>query len=377
MIDGARVLNDHVLSALRSLEPESVDCCVTSPPYWGLRSYGTDPQVWGGSIDCSHDWDVLEATHSPGRDWDPTSGNSKVGRSGTAAGQAGAPSFRCSICGAWLGHLGLEPTPDLYAAHLVEVFQEVRRVLKPDGILWLNLGDSFARSGNTSRIDRSIRGSSDGCVRRSDRAPIRIGAEGLKRKDLVGIPWLIAFALRADGWYLRSDVIWSKPNAMPQSVKDRPTSSHEYVFLLSKSERYYYDASSILEPFADQRRGADGSRAPSERNRGGRADGYTNPNGIDPSANGGRNARSVWEISTKPYKGAHFAVFPRELPKRCILAGSREGGTVLDPFAGSGTTLEVALSLSRRAIGIELNPEYVSLIHDRLAAITPGLRFEE
>jgi DNA modification methylase len=246
--------------------------------------------------------------------------------------------------------IGLEDTPDEYVARIVEVFREVRRVLCDDGTLWLNLGDSYATPGSN-----------------------------LKHKDLVGIPWRVAFALQADGWYLRSDIIWSKPNPMPESVTDRPTKAHEYVFLLSKAARYYYDAEAIQEmtttpPGATwAERKAGGATAGNVIVGDGRRNGTQRVvHGKGVSSNltrqdGQRNARSVWQIATKPYSEAHFAVFPPELPERCIKAGSREGDTVLDPFMGSGTTAWVARHLGRRAVGCELNAEYLEIAARRLA----------
>jgi site-specific DNA-methyltransferase (adenine-specific) len=223
---------------------------------------------------------------------------------------------------------------------MVKVFREVRRVLRDDGTLWLNLGDSYASGGRGGGV-KGERGekqrSNKGALLGPKRAP-----DGFKSKDLVGIPWRVAFALHADGWYLRSDIIWHKPNPMPESVTDRPTKAHEYLFLLAKSERYYYDIAAIREPFADALQS-------------------------DPSANGGRNRRTVWTVTPQPYRGAHFAVMPEALVEPCILAGSRRGNRVLDPFAGSGTVGVVALRHGRRFIGMELNPDYCAMARHRIA----------
>ena len=320
------------LETLKQMKDESINCCVTSPPYWGLRDYGCD------------------------------------------------------------GQMGLESSPDEYVSKMVEVFREVKRVLRKDGTLWLNLGDSYAgswgnyaptgqggqRPKNTERWQReAYEGKADW------RPPTSNKLEGLKPKDLVGIPWMVAFALRADGWYLRSDIIWHKPNTMPESVRDRPTKAHEYIFLLSKSERYFYDADSIREPLSEQRAkqagklvdpGNDAKKRKKQiehdkkRGSGGHFDGHKwqmNPLG--------RNKRSVWTVATKPFKEAHFATFPPELPEICIKAGCPEGGTVLDPFAGAGTTLFVAEQLGRNSIGIELNPEYYEIIRRRMAGLEMNL----
>jgi DNA modification methylase len=251
-----RILCGDAREKLRELPERSVQTCVTSPPYFALRSYGGGEQ-----------------------------------------------------------EMGTEATPDAFAAALVEVFREVRRVLRDDGTVWLNLGDSYAASGSTSPQNResippSLRGGSDLFVG-SRRGQVAVA--GCKPKDLLGIPWLVAFALRADGWYLRSEIIWAKPNPMPESVTDRPTRAHEQVFLLSKQRSYFYDADAVREDWADKRMGRPGSLGERERNVGGRTDGFTTPAGIDPSANGGRNRRSVWTVTTQPYAEAHFATFPEKL----------------------------------------------------------------
>jgi site-specific DNA-methyltransferase (adenine-specific) len=262
--------------------------------------------------------------------------------------------------------IGLEDTPEAYVARMVEVFREVRRVLRDDGTLWLNLGDSYARTGGWASNDGL-----DGCARgESGRAKTNVQAgrngqkrpSGLKEKDLVGIPWRVAFALQADGWWLRQDIIWHKPNPMPESVRDRCTKAHEYVFLLSKSERYYYDAEAVKEAFADERQGKSGAY----KRRMETVNPYGRQNAEMPVSETGHNRRSVWTITTKPYSGAHFAVMPPDLVQPCILAGCPEGGTVLDPFAGSGTTLAVAAELGRNGIGCELNSQYVTLAIERI-----------
>lgn len=311
-----KILNGDCIEMLRSLPDASVDCCVTSPPYWGLRDYGHD------------------------------------------------------------GQIGLESTPEAYVARMVEVFREVRRVLRDDGTLWLNLGDSYARTGGWASNDGL-----DGCARgESGRAKTNVQAGrngqkrpgGLKEKDLVGIPWRVAFALQADGWWLRQDIIWHKPNPMPESVRDRCTKAHEYVFLLTKSQRYFYDAGAVSEPAVSVR--GPGNKKPL---KGVEEDGekHRTRAGLHVLAERcredgpplSRNRRSVWTVTTKPYSGAHFAVMPAALVEPCILAGCPEGGTVLDPFSGSGTTLAVAAELGRNGIGCELNPEYVKLSCDRIA----------
>jgi len=266
----------------------------------------------------------------------------------------------------------LEPTPEEYVVKLVEVFREVRRVLREDGVLWLNLGDSYNGSGKKeAQINSPKQMTSRGAnTQRGTRVA------GLKPKDLIGIPWQVAFALQADGWWLRSDIIWAKPNPMPESVRDRPTKSHEYLFLLTKSQRYYYDADAIKEPFTTSPnenyparskilgRGEQGASIARGNDR-------DKSGGFPPRNMAGRNKRTVWTIPTRAYKEAHFATFPEKLVEPCIIAGSREGDVVLDPFAGSGTVGVVCARYGRRFIGIELNPEYAAMAERRIKQVVP------
>jgi len=276
----------------------------------------------------------------------------------------------CRKCGATRidSQIGIEPTPEAYVARMVEVFREVRRVLRDDGTLWLNLGDSYS-GGKIGRADaerNGVDGFTGGQKFKGEKFSQRAVPDGLKPKDLVGIPWRVAFALQADGWYLRSDIIWAKPNPMPESVTDRPTKAHEYMFLLAKSERYYYDAEAIKEPATDtgSANGRDGrvedlsARPPNSSPRTLRRLDYSQR---------GRNKRSVWTIPTEPFPEAHFATFPQALIEPCIKAGCPAGGTVLDPFAGSGTTGLVAKRYGCRAVLIELNAAYCAIAARRLA----------
>lgn len=311
------ILRGDALELLRTLPPESVHTCVTSPPYYDLRDYGVD------------------------------------------------------------GQIGKEGTPEEYIKKLLQVFREVRRVLTRDGTLWVNIGDSYAGSGKGRMADGThydkrpsksgnYGGTREGHLKKTE-------AAGCKPKDLIGIPWMLAFALRADGWYLRQDIIWQKPNCMPESVQDRCTKSHEYIFLLSKQKKYYFDAKAIREPVT-------AAKGNAKTFRGGGA--YTNGRSFDNSAQveresrgnqenitGMRNRRSVWNVSTNGFRGAHFAVFPEKLIEPCISAGSPQGGTVLDPFAGSGTTGVVAVRAGRNFIGCEINADYADMAEKRISEV--------
>jgi DNA modification methylase len=457
--DWLTVMLGDCRQVMAEMEPESVHCVVTSPPYWGLRDYGT--ATWeGGEEACDHLRPPTSFVRNAGRDRAASGGTF---HDSPNMEPATAIPFRdvCGKCGAHRidSQLGLEPTPEAYVESMVAVFREVRRVLRSDGTVWLNLGDSYS-GGTTDRNDqdRNRRNENGPAATRQDRKlyDARAGRPravptGLKPKDLVGIPWRVAFALQADGWYLRSDIIWAKPNPMPESVTDRPTKAHEYLFLLSKSPRYYFDADAVRE--AAEARPQQRLTPVKEQPKGRlyAQDG----NGHAPTSQGGtgthRNLRSVWTIATQPYPGAHFATFPQALVEPCIKAGTSERGvcpecgapwervvevqrapssrdgqnsmrgaghfrtsaggpsnregrerlrvtsqettgwqptcrcehdgggwvpvpaTVLDPFAGSGTTGLVAQRLSRRAVLIDLNGEYLEQVMDRNRDIPLGL----
>lgn len=305
-----QILNGDCRETLKTLPDQSVHCCVTSPPYFGLRDYGHD------------------------------------------------------------GQIGLEQSPEDFISQLVSVFREVKRVLRNDGTLWLNLGDSYYnyRPGKGQALVKQSCASNgqdlpQTCARRGNKL------DGLKEKDLIGIPWMAAFALRADGWYLRQDIIWHKPNPMPESVQDRCTKAHEYIFLLSKSAKYFYDAESIEEDAKWERWG---NQTENKKHSG--TAGHLGGKTLEElPIRDKKNRRSVWSVPTKSYKGAHFATYPPELIRPCILAGCPEGGVVLDPFGGSGTTAAVANEEGRDAVLCELNPEYISLINKRLSEVQPKL----
>ena len=285
-------------------------------------------------------------------------------------GHRGGSSSNCHLCGAKRidEQLGLEDTPDDYIKNMVEVFRCVWDVLEDDGTLWVNIGDSYCNSNGFARASPEYQREGRNNMPANDRKLDKLHATGLKTKDLIGIPWMLAFALRADGWYLRQDIIWSKPNPMPESVQDRCTKAHEYIFLLSKSHKYHFDHVAIKEPATtvenrpsgivrDRVYDYDSKQKEMGRVRGGEET-------PEPTT---RNRHSVWNVATKPYSGAHFAVFPTELIEPCILSGAPVGGIVLDPFMGSGTTAQVAQDLGRQYIGCELNPEYGNLQKKRTA----------
>jgi DNA modification methylase len=366
-----RVLNGNCLDVLSELPEQSVNTCITSPPYYGLRDYGT--AEWkGGDENCEHTISHYSDNLKPEVDR-PFRGNRSA----------------CIKCGAIRkdSQLGLEETPEEYVENIVAVFREVRKVLRDDGTVWLNLGDSYASQGG-GQVEQTLRGD-ENIVNSHQLGKKGVGTsrnppKNYKQKDLMGIPWMVAFALRADGWYLRQDIIWHKPNPMPESVKDRCTKAHEYIFLLTKNKKYYYDNDAIREPHtweeskprpSGMERNAQKYR--SKVNYGGGGSGFAGHSG-SLKADGtslnhpdGRNKRSVWTVTTKPFKDAHFATFPPELIKPCILAGCPEDGTVLDPFGGSGTTGVVANRYGRNAILIELNDEYAEMSRNRIYNDSP------
>jgi DNA modification methylase len=370
-----KILKGDCRDVLRSLDADSVQTCVTSPPYWGLRDYGIPPSVWGGDPNCEHRWGAEIAVNATNHTTKARWNHTRNGRDELQPIKKRVSWLRtevkqgqfCQHCGAWAGAFGLEPTYQAYVDHAVEVFQEVRRVLRPDGTLWLNLGDSYC-SGNRATW-RSGASENKGQDVLND-MPRPAQPADLKPKDLIGIPWRVAFALQADGWWLRQDIIWSKPNPMPESVEDRCTKAHEYLFLMTKSDRYHYNAEAIKEASLteDPRRAGNKSHKYVTAYNGGSEEHRTKA-GLMAVADVPwllRNRRSVWSIATAPYPDAHFATFPPDLVTPCVLAGCPEGGTVLDPFGGAGTTGLVADRLKRNAILIELNPEYAGMAKRRI-----------
>lgn len=401
-MDNNKILQGDCLEVLKTLPDKSVDMCVTSPPYYGLRDYGTGEWI-GGDPNCPHRRLSKQSDKTiTGHAQDELKGN---------VGDAIYKTV-CPLCGAVRvdRQIGLEESPEEYIDKLVLVFREVKRVLKDEGTLWLNIGDSYWGSGSrgfdfTDRLsDRSLlQQGSKGTIDLHNLPKLVGNVNGYKNKDMIGIPWMLAFALRADGWYLRQDIIWHKPNPMPESVKDRCTKSHEYIFLLSKSPHYYFDYKAIQEEAVckDDRRHGEGRIAYDGKRLDGKDakaqqsfvkitdkrnkrdvwevdhknlqyNGQQNHSMHERRAEGlpdieyeKRNKRDVWSVTTKAVKEAHFATFPEKLVEPCILAGSPVGGVVLDPFFGSGTTGIVANRLNRSYIGIELNEEYVDIAKKR------------
>lgn len=402
------IRHGHVMDQLRLLPDNSVQVIVTSPPYWGLRAYGTKPQVWGGLPHCHHESNPCGLIHKggPAGKSSPRANRDNTALNAMADFDTGSS---CRFCGAWIGELGHEPTPAMFYQHLTEVFRECRRVLRKDGSLWLNMGDCHTGGGNGGNDVRGaiFHGAPTGA--KSNSATHRFnqpnrGVGKLAAKQLLGQPWRLAFALQDDGWWLRQGMIWDKPSPMPESARDRPTTSHEYIFLLSKSPRYYYDRLAASEPCTGNAHHRGAGVNPKAKKR---VNGWDTGPGLHrtidhntPKTDGreerglkvgpkfgrspgwrvrqnesfsravaalvpNRNWRTVWRFPYRPYKGAHFATFPEEIPRRAILAGSRPGDVILDPFAGSGTSGKVALELGRHAILIELQDSYIELIRRR------------
>ena len=413
-----QILQGNCIETLQKLDDESINTCITSPPYWGLRDYGTAEWI-GGDPDCPH----MRTTKISK---DTSTGHKAMFEKGSVVGDA-IYKKECPKCGAVRkdSQLGLEETPEEFVDNLVKVFREVKRVLRDDGTVWLNLGDSYSSGGRTTTTNQSLRGDKDYGVTRPK------PSKGIKPKDLIGIPWRVALALQQDGWYLRQDIIWHKPNPMPESVKYRCTKAHEYIFLLSKNVKYYFDNEAIKEDskYHGKDKKSDKGNIRYEGKRTSNKDTKAQQSFV--TINPKKNKRSVWTITTKPFKGAHFATFPKDLIEPCVLAGCPEkicvgcgkpyervmqkpkqlevdrnkrsglddrkvggvldkynrenppidlgvqkqcncetnetkAGTVLDPFGGSGTTGIVAVNNNRHAVLCELNQEYINLAKDRI-----------
>ncbi len=424
-----RILVGDCRDVLASMPAASVHCVVTSPPYYGLRDYKVPPTIWGGDPACEHRWGGGLQRHKGGGH----GAGSQLANGGRSIAEAQAETKKidagafCAECGAWRGALGLEPDYRLYVEHMVEVFRAVWRVLRDDGTVWLNIGDSYATDAGKSRKPGGTSATAEGrivdwdyrtrALRDGSHAgkhtamaadvpmtqPNRMPQPGLKPKDLMGIPWRVAFALQDDGWWLRQEIIWHKPNPMPESIVDRCTKAHEQVFLLAKSEAYFFDADAIAEPAV---RSDSGNLARKSRADFGGA--LNHPGRQDfavPWSGSRRNKRSVWTVATEAFPEAHFATFPTALVVPCVLAGASERGccptcgapwerskskpeggkgwrqtcnclehepvlcTVLDPFGGAGTVGRVADHLGREAVLVELNPEYADMARRRVAGL--------
>ena len=373
-----RVHVGNCLALLKQIPDSRIQTCVTSPPYWGLRDYGTATWEGGNDPKCEHAAAKEKSRYDYSLESSPVQDGAREGTD--------APRWMdvCPTCGARKkdDQIGMEPTVGEYVDRLVEVFREVRRALWTDGTLWLNLGDSyFGDSPVRQSSAESFSEKWDPSQTRSRGGNRRSAAQcdGLKPKDLCGVPWRVAFALQADGWHLRQDIIWAKENCMPESVTDRCTKSHEYIFMLAKSDTYYYDTEAMKEPCKST--ASDLLKMWRSLPRiGGKHKDLVDPKVAASSSTNigqrravgspeGRNRRSVWTINPRSYAGSHFAVFPPELPRLCIKAGTKPGDVVLDPFCGSGTTGEAALLLNRNFIGLELNPKYANdLAQPRLDA---------
>ena len=415
---------------LATLPADSVDCCVTSPPYWGLRKYaGEQELVWGGKEECDHEWVMKETKDTRGIE-----GSTLVGTFQAEALRISHKDCFCSLCGAWRGQLGLEPTPQLYLKHLVDIFEKVKRVLKPTGVCWVNIGDSYSGNGGAGEWSKRKGGKQEYAGPQGDN-PNRYSSNGLKPKDLCLIPQRLAIALQENGWWVRSIIIWAKNNPMPESVTDRPTESHEYILMLTKSAKYYWDMEAVREkanPETQRTKPVNSGIAEGNLFNGDRRQNYEK----DRHTVTAHNIRSVWTFSTQPYPDAHFATFPEELPRRCILASTSEKGNcpkcgrpwvrvvehtnmewiksakklndlehgrtrmgrtqekpatnktlgwkpscscgiettepalVLDPFSGSGTVGAIAKSLGRKAILIEVSAQYCEMAQKRIEAVT-------
>lgn len=373
-----KIYQGNAVEVLKTFPEQSIDCCVTSPPYYGLRDYGTGKWI-GGDPNCPH------------RRMSKFSKDTITGHAqDELRGNVGDAIYKrvCPLCGAVREdkQIGLEETPEEYINRLVEVFREVKRVLRDDGILWVNIGDSYAikSSNNRNFLNNGGRGGNNAYLHTRN-----FENTNIKPKDLIGIPWMLAFALRNDGWYLRQDIIWHKPNPMPESVKDRCTKSHEYIFLLSKQPKYYFDHEAIQEESVqkkdkkhDEKHGSGGGTKTQQNSthKNLQYNGQRNHSMHERRVEGlpdieyeKRNKRDVWSVATKPVKEAHFATFPKELIRPCILAGCRKDGIVLDPFFGSGTTGIVCVETQRHYVGIELNPEYIDICDRRMSEIQIGM----
>jgi len=371
-----RIITGDCCEVMRQLPDNSIDLVVTSPPYWALRDYGEETaRVWGGEPECEHDFELRKVPSRGNRDisfnerWGNSPGQRKVEKKNKIDASVGF----CSKCGAWKGQLGLEPHPEMYIQHLTEICREIKRILKPSGSFWLNLGDTYFGGGGTYGKPKDWKdlhtnqNYPDGSFFKNRN---KLRSNWLQPKQLLGIPWRVAIALQEDGWILRNCLVWYKPNHLPESVKDRLTKSYEFFFFFVKKRKYFFDLDAIRVPYKQStlKRERYGYKTamrgrymgPWEKRDRVKDQEFLNPLGKNPG--------DVWAIPVQPFHDAHFAVFPPQLIEPIIKAGCPVGGIVLDPFAGTGTTLRVARGLGRHFIGIELNPKYVKMAHARVKA---------
>jgi DNA modification methylase len=363
-----KILQGNCIDKIKELEDNSIDCVVTSPPYWGLRDYGT-AQWQGGNINCSHSY---------GRNTRGGLTQFQKNNKGSFGDEAIKSGECCKLCGAKRidKQLGLEPTYQEHIQNIVELFRAMKPKLKDSATVWLNYGDSYASTVNGTKVKDQVKNkvqfAGKYLIEGDDRTfrdkPFSTIQGSLKPKDLVMIPNRIAIALQDDGWWIRSEIIWHKPNPMPESTKDRPTSCHEKIWLITKSKKYYYDADAIREPVAQGKitrlseKNLKNQKGSTRGNGGMKSNGNMKPVGNMET----KNKRNVWTVTTKPFKGSHFATFPKDLIEPCIKAGCPEGGVVLDPFGGSGTTGIVSALNNRNAILIELNQKYIDIANKRI-----------
>ena len=360
-----KIIQGNCLEVLKTLPDNFVQTTVTSSPYWFMRDYHTPPVVFGGRSDCHHVWEEYQISGLSGGD------SEKQGENPGSTFEGQTQAF-CSTCNAWKGQLGLEPTPELFVEHMTEIAAEILRVTKPDGTFWLNIGDKYF----SDSIVRDNTG--DNMLRKSDgeryeqykKTGIRLKAKHpyLKNKDLVGIPWMVAKSLQRQGWYVRSDIIWNKPNGFVEPVQDRPTKSHEHIFLFSKSSKYLYNWESTKIPVNSKEMAYRLKLRANKHYNSKRIGNFPKTGDVT-----GKNMRDVWSVNIGNWDGEHSASYPEDLISPCILMGSNPGDIVLDPFCGSGTTLYVAMKHGRKGLGIELNPDYIAESESRLSKLDTPL----
>jgi len=364
--ENIKIYNGNAINLLEELDSESINCVVTSPPYWALRDYQTKPIIWDGDKNCEHDWNIRQyskvTNYNEGFNQRWENSSNRIQKQSEMGKLFSIKEGFCTKCGAWKGSLGLEPTFDLYIKHLVDIFDEVKRVLRKDGTVWVVIGDSYSGSGKAGKNPNYQKKHTEfgKPSTHSERFGLPTTNIGLPDKSLVMIPFRFAIEMVNRGWMLRNTIIWHKPNCMPSSVKDRFTVDFEYIFFFVKNKKYYF------EQQFDKTLTKDNSYRNRDITKLNNTPGRSRMGGLKVNNYDFKNKRSVWQITTKPFKEAHFAVYPPELIETPIKAGCPENGIVLDPFMGSGTTLKVARKFGRKSIGIELNKDYINIAVKRL-----------